>query len=177
MVDRTIVSDMQIAAAWNVQGDASRREFGDVTLRMFGIALPATPNTTARLDGAVAFWLGPRSWLLVAESSTPRFGSFVEKRDALNEAGGALFDVSASRVGFRVAGANAAAVLAASCPLDLHPRAFVVGSCAQSVLGHVNALVYKHDAVPTFVVMVARSFGRDVREALVAVAARDQGPA
>ena len=82
----------------------------------------------------------------------------------------------ASRVGC-VSRPERRAVLATSCPLDLHPRAFVVGSCAQSMLGHVNALVYKHDDVPTFVVMVARSFGHDVGEALRVAAARDQGPA
>ena len=97
---------------------------------------------------------------------------FIDKRDALNALGGALFDLSASRVAYRVAGPHAAAILASGCPLDLHARAFRTGACAQSVFGHVNALFTRLDDAPTFVVMVARSFARDVRQALGAVAAQ-----
>ena len=128
--------------------------------RQFSIALPIVPNTTARSDALTAFWLGPRSWLLVAESADSPLADFIEKRDALNAAGGALFDLSASRVAYRLAGERATDVLATGCPLDLHPRAFRAGECAQSVFGRVNALLYKSDDAPTFVLMVARSFGR-----------------
>ena len=174
MADPTRIEDLPIATAWNVQGDASHGRFADAVRHAFGIALPSRPNTTAHDHAMTAYWLGPRSWLLVAESRTPRLDGFTDKRDVLNAAGGALFDVSASRVALRVAGPRAAAVLNASCPLDLHPRVFGVGMCAQSVLGHVNALLHKRDDVPTFVVMVARSFARDVRDALLEVAARNE---
>jgi len=79
---------------------------------------------------------------------------------------GALFDVSASRVAWTVSGPHAATVLAKSCPLDFHPRAFAAGTCAQSLLGHVNALFIKDDDTPTFTVMVARSYARDAFYAL-----------
>ena len=177
MADRTIIRDMPIATAWNVQGDAMRGRFGDAVRHAFGIALPTRPNTTARGDAVTAYWLGPRSWLLVAESSTSRLDGFPDWRDALNAAGGALFDVSASRVALRVTGPQASTVLSASCPLDLHPRVFGVGACAQSMLGHVNALLHKRDDVPTFIVMVARSFAQDVRNALLEVAERNERPA
>ena len=80
--------------------------------------------------------------------------------------GGALFDTSASRVAFAVSGARAATVLAKNCPIDLHASVFSAGSCAQTVLGHVNVLLYKPDATTTIIVMVARSFARDVWRAL-----------
>src|SRR5688500_11223351 len=135
VADRTVSRDMPIATAWNVQAEASRGRFGDAVRDAFGVALPSRPNTTARDDAVTAYWLGPRSWLLVAESSTSRLDGFPDKRDALNATGGALFDVSASRVALRVAGPQASTVLSASCPLDLHPRVFGVGACAQSMLG------------------------------------------
>ena len=163
---------MPIAAAWNVQGEASRADFSDQVSREFSIALPIVANTTARSDALTALWLGPRSWLLVAEAAGSPLADFVEKRNALNAAGGALFDLSAARVAYRVAGVRATDVLATGCPLDLHPRAFRVGDCAQSVFGRVNALLYKSDAAPTFVIMVARSFARDVWQALCLSAAR-----
>lgn len=166
MSDPITLTEAPIAAAWNVQGDASRADFTDQVARQFSIALPIVPNTTARSDALTAFWLGPRSWLFVAESARSPLIDFVEKRNALIAAGGALFDLSASRVAYRLVGKRATDVLATGCPLDLHPRAFRKGDCAQSVFGRVNALLYKSDDAPTFIIMVARSFARDVLQAL-----------
>ena len=176
MSDRLLVVEVPIGHAWNVQGDPSRGEFTDEVSRQLRVALPLVPNTTTRGDRLTAFWLGPRSWLVVAEIPGPSLTDFIEKRNALNAAGGALFDVSASRVAYRVVGPHAPAILASGCPLDLHARAFRTGSCAQSVFGHVNALLYKSDDAPTFLVMVARSFARDVGKALAEVAAQYQAP-
>jgi sarcosine oxidase subunit gamma len=83
---------------------------------------------------------------------------FDATREALRAVGAALFDVSASYVAWSLTGSSAAAVLNAGCPLDLHPRAFPAGTCAQSLLGHVGALVYRPDDAERFVVMVARSY-------------------
>jgi sarcosine oxidase subunit gamma len=167
---RSIVSEAAIVHAWNVQGDPSRSAFRDEVSRQLRVALPPLPNTTARGDRVTAFWLGPPSWLIVADVPGSPLTGFVDKRNALNAVGGALFDLSASRVAYRVVGPHATAILASGCPLDLHPRAFRAGGCAQSLFGRVNALLYKVDNAPTFVVMVARSFARDVRQALGAAA-------
>jgi len=164
--DPITLTEIPTAAAWNVQGDASRADFIDQVARQFSIALPVVPNTTARSDALTAFWIGPRSWLLVADATGSPLTGFGEKRDALNAAGGALFDLSAARVAYRLAGARAPEVLATGCPLDLHPRTFRTGDCAQSLFGHVNILLCKTDDTPTFVIMVARSFSRDVHLSL-----------
>ena len=166
MSDPITLAEVPIAAAWNVQGDASRADFVDQTSQQFSIALPIVPNTTARSDALTAFWLGPRSWLLVAREHESPLTYFTDKRDALNLAGGALFDLSASRVAYQIAGEHATSVLASGCPLDLHPRAFRAGDCAQSVFGRVNALLYKPDDTPAIIIMVARSFARDVWQSL-----------
>ncbi|HWZ70781.1 MAG TPA: sarcosine oxidase subunit gamma family protein [Casimicrobiaceae bacterium] len=163
------VTAVTIATAWNVQGDATRPDFVEGVRRLFDVVLPAKANTTARSDALTALWLGPKSWLLAAGGASP-LNDFVAKRDALNQQGGALFDVSASRIAWAIAGPRAATVLAKGCPLDFHPRAFAVGACAQSVYGHVNVLVEKRDETPTFTLMVGRSFARDVDRALGAVA-------
>ena len=170
MSDSLELVEMPIAAAWNVQGDATSTDFKDAVAK-FSIALPMMPNTTSRSDALTAFWLSPRSWLLVAESADSPLVDFIGRRDALNAARGALFELTASRVAYRLAGERAADVLATGCPLDLHAHAFRVGQCAQSVFGRVNALFYKFDDTPTYVLMVARSFGRDVWQALSQAAA------
>jgi len=170
-----VLAEATIATAWNVQGDGSQPLFVEEVLQLFDVVVPTAPNTTMKRDALTAFWLGPRSWLLVAGASTSVFGGFRDfaaKRDALNAVGAALFDLSASRAAYTLTGTHAAAVLASGCPLDLHPREFPVGACAQSVFGHVNALVYKSDESPAFTVMVARSFARDVWQLLCETAAQ-----
>jgi sarcosine oxidase subunit gamma len=159
------LAEATIAAAWNVQGDPSRASFIDAARRLFDVALPLAPGTTARTDALTAMWIGPASWLLVAGGASPLLDQ-ATKRDALNAAGGALFDVSAGRVAWTLTGPHAADVLAKGCPLDFHPRAFAAGTCAQSLYGHVAALIDRRDDTPTFTLLAARSYARDVWHAL-----------
>ena len=169
------LAEVAITAAWNVQGNPAELEFLAVARRQFDVPLPVGPSTTSRGEPWTAFWLGPKSWLLVAytqPATDMRIGSFTARNGALAGAGGALFDVSASRVAFSVNGAHAATVLAKSCPLDFHKRSFPAGCCVQSLLGHVNALIYRPATQPGFSVMVARSFARDVWELLCRSAAQ-----
>src|SRR4030095_16896410 len=164
-------AEATIAAAWNLQAQPTRASFVDAVPRLFGVALPLAPNTIATSDALTAIWLGPSSWLLLAGGDSPLV-EYAAKRDAVNEVGGALFDVSASRLAWRLSGPRAINVLASGCPLDFHPSAFATGSCAQSLLGRVGALFVKHDDAPTFTVLVARSFARDAWQALLMSAAR-----
>jgi sarcosine oxidase subunit gamma len=162
-------AEATIAAAWNVQGNRARGMFAEEARRLFELDLPAVPNAIAKTDALTALWLAPTSWLLVAGGASP-LHDFGAKRDALNAMGGALFDLSASRVAWTVSGIHAATVLAKGCPLDFHPRAFAPGTCAQSLFGHVNALfVNDGDA---FTLFVARSFAADVWHALTESAAQ-----
>jgi heterotetrameric sarcosine oxidase gamma subunit len=147
--DVVVLREVTIRAAWNVQGRPQR----------LGIAVPTAPNTVGRVGDAPAFWLGPRSWLVLGER--------------IEVADGAAFDVSASRVAFELAGPRATDVLAGHCPLDFHASAFAHGTCAQSLFGQVNALYYRHASRDAFTVFVARSFGRDVAHHLRASAAAE----
>lgn len=164
------IMETPIATAWNVQGDLARPGFVDA-VRALGVALPQAPNSISASDAVSALWLGPTSWLLVAGGASP-LDDFTANRDAINAAGGALFDLTASRVAWTVAGPLATTVLATGCPLDFHPRAFAAGTCAQSVLWHMNALIVKRDEAPAFTVMVARSLARDAWHALCHAAAQ-----
>jgi sarcosine oxidase subunit gamma len=167
------LDEADVGGAWNVQGDGERAAFLAEVERWFPVDLPRTPNTSARRAALAAFWLGPKSWLVVRESALS-LDDFLAARDALNAAGGALFDVSASRVAFRVRGSRAPDVLAAGCPLDFGDRAFPAGSCRQSLLFRVAALIERNDDAPSYTAYVARSLAAGVRKAL-AVAAAEYG--
>ena len=159
------LASVSIGAAWNVQG----RRAVDAAQRHFGMRLDATAGAVTHAADITAMWLGPESWLLVGARA---LGNFAAARDAMQAGGGALFDVSASRVAYAVSGARALDVLAAGCPLDLHADAFPPGRCAQSLFGRTSALYCR--ARGGVVLMVPRSFARDVWHGLVE-AAREYG--
>jgi sarcosine oxidase subunit gamma len=95
----------------------------DQVAGVLGFPLPAEPNTIA---GDLALWLGPDEWLLVGDPE-------LEPRLVAALAGeGAVVDVSGQRTVVELAGPHATEVLAKGCALDLHPRAFGVGQCAQT---------------------------------------------
>jgi sarcosine oxidase, subunit gamma len=167
--DAVTFRELRIDAAWNVRGNAQDEPFL-ADARGVLAPLPVLPMTSTRTAGASVLWLGPRSWLYVTSS---RSADFEATRKAINAARGALFDVSASYVGWAVAGTEAAHVLTRECPLDLDPRAFPPGHCAQSLLGHVNALVYRPRDEPCYIVLVARSFGADAWHALTSAASTE----
>lgn len=176
-----VVTELAFDRAWNVRGNAAQPSFVAAVGDLFEMELPVQANSSAargarrsqdahrlasRIDDTL-LWLGPASWLFVG-SGESRPNDFDATRTALNAAGGALFDVSASYVTWSVSGEQAARVLNRGCPLDLDFRVFRAGQCAQSLLGHVAALFHRPDASSTFIVMVARSLAADVRRDLQA---------
>ncbi len=169
---RLVLGELTLAGAWNVQGKPTGSRLVDEVQAMLGVRLPLAPNTMNRTDTLAAFWLGPESWLLVARGAAAR-PEIAAARVSIKAASGAMFDVSAGRVAYAVAGAGAEALLATRCPLDFHADAFPVGTCAQSLFGHVGALYYRR-GVEDFVVMVARSYARDAWHGLC-VSAADGG--
>ena len=155
-----VIAELAVGVAWNLRGDPSRSALVPACAGALALTLPQTPNTSTRGEDNALLWLGPRSWLFVGAPGTLP-DDFDATREALRAVGAALFDVSASYVAWSLTGSNAAAVLNAGCPLDLHPRALPAGACAQSLLGHVGALVYRPDDAERFVVMVPRSYSVD----------------
>jgi sarcosine oxidase subunit gamma len=167
------LGEVSFALAWNVQGNPAQSSFVSEAERLLGLRLPLQPNSSACRAGKTLLSLGPRSWLFVAGTGSAS-SDFNATRIALNAAGGALFDVSSGYISWSIAGAGAARALNRSCPLDFHPSVFPAGRCAQSMLGHINALLYKVDERATFIVLVARSLAVDAWRDLCASATADR---
>lgn len=76
-----------------------------------------------------------------------------------------------------LSGADAVAVLARLCPLDLRPAGFPVGTSARTMLQHLSVLMIR-DAADSFRIAAYRSMARtllhEVEAAMQAVAARRQ---
>src|SRR5688500_15817008 len=123
-----------------------------------GVDLPTDPNTWVPTPTGRAVWLGPDEWLLSSTTETPEeFEARI--RAAVLPLGGSATDVSAQRVGLRLAGARVRDVLAKGCSVDLHPREFGRGSSAQTTLGQAGVvLLALSDAGDDYVVLVRSSF-------------------
>jgi len=143
-----------------LRGDPGDRAFMAAVGRTLDVLLPGEANTTAARSDLTALWLGPDAWLLTCppDEAASHIGSL---REALSDVHAAITDVTDGRVALRLGGPNARDVLAKGCPLDLHPRAFAAGRCAQSLLAKSSVLIHLLDddvPGPTFDVYVARSF-------------------
>jgi sarcosine oxidase subunit gamma len=105
--------------------------------------LPLEPNTVHGGPEAAVLWLGPDEWLVVGP---PDGESALESQldDALGDARGsvAIVDVSANRTTLDLRGPHGRELLEFGCPIDLHPRAFGPGRCAQTLLARANVLIW-----------------------------------
>ncbi len=143
----------------NLRGSARDIGFLDGVRTVLGLDLPLIPNTSASGDGVTALWLGPDEWLLSLDSDQAEEAA-AKLRDALATVHAAITDVSHARTVLGLAGPDAREVLAKGCGLDLHPRAFAVGACAQSTLAKATVILHLVDATPTFEIHIGRSFAQ-----------------
>jgi sarcosine oxidase subunit gamma len=119
--------------------------------------LPAAPNTWSTRGDADALWLGPDEWLLVGTVETEGLA-----------AADATVDVSAKRVLLELIGSERLELLAASCGLDLDPRVWQPGGCAQTLVGRIPVLLQEREGATR--VFVRPSFARALVDWLVATA-------
>jgi sarcosine oxidase, subunit gamma len=101
-----------------------------------GSPLPLTPN---RASGGI-LWLAPGEWLLTGGLASEQ--SLAKLQAALEGATFHIADVTHGRSVFEISGSLAWQLLARGCSLDLHPRVFRTGHCAQSLLAQVPSLIH-----------------------------------
>lgn len=133
-----------------LRGDSRDIGFTKTVIHSLGCPLPIVPNTTANGTCCDVLWLGPAEWLLAGIIDTATI-------DNLEMAGALLTDVSHGRAIVRVSGGAARDLLAKGCALDLHPRAFEKGRCAQTSVAKTNILLhYVEESI--FDIYVGRSY-------------------
>jgi sarcosine oxidase subunit alpha len=118
-----------------------------------GFPLPGEPNTVTASGDRTALWLGPDEWLLVGPGPEPQAGTAV--------------DVSANRTTIELRGPNARDVLMKGCSLDLHPRAFGPGRCAQTALARAAIVLHQASDEPAYRILVRCSFAEYLAEWLM----------
>ena len=140
----------------NLRLNPRDRQALEAAERILGQAMPLAANTFTAGKHRV-YWLGPDEWLIAAgaERASGLGGGLAEALDGFHAA---VNDVSGGNVEFLVGGAHARTALAKGCTLDLHPREFAPGQCAQTGLGRAAVLLAADGEPSTYTIIVRRSF-------------------
>jgi len=141
----------------DLRGNPADPAFTGAVARVLGTEPPPTANRVATGNGLAVLWLGPDEWLIVGPPGREK-DLAAELRQALAGQHAAVVDVSESRTVIVVAGRNARDLLQKGTPLDLHPRVFETGHCAQTALSKANVILHQIDASPRYDVYVHNSF-------------------
>jgi sarcosine oxidase subunit gamma len=132
------------------------------------LGLDPAPGAASETPAGTALWLAPGAWMVVAEDvdDGALYQSLLDRLGDL----AAVVDQSHGRAVLRLAGPRARDVLAKGCRLDLHPRAFTPGMCAQTVIAQVSVLLHQSDETPTYDLHVPAGYAVDFLEWLTSSA-------
>ena len=152
-----IMSEVGHRAIVNIRGSASDPAFSSAVQLATGVMLPHRANTVATGGGRQILWLGPNEWWVTGLDGEA--DALVDKlRENFAGQHAVACDVSESRAIIALRGPKAREVLMRGVSLDLHPREFIVGQCAQTGVSRANALIHLVDDAPTFEIYVLKSF-------------------
>lgn len=151
--------EIPFRAQINLRGDAGDAGFRDAVASVVGVAPPQRPNTVVSTGARGVLWLGPDEWLIVGADGE-QAALEADLCTALEGRHASIVDVSANRTIIETGGARIRAVLAKGCSLDLHPRAFTAGRCAQTLVAHAQIILQQTADAPTYRLYVRCSFAR-----------------
>ena len=129
------------------------------------LGFPAEPNTVASGPDRDILWLGPDEWLVVGLGG-PAEALVAELETTLGGVHHSVVDVSAHRTVIELATPSRHELLSTACPIDLHPRSWGDGRCAQTVFGAAQILLQEREG--TTRVAVRPSFAAYIVDLLLA---------
>ncbi|ETK31484.1 sarcosine oxidase subunit gamma [Microbispora sp. ATCC PTA-5024] len=147
------IEEIPFLTQLDVRADPKSRAAAEIGLAL-GVPLPTEPGTYASGDCDV-LWTGPDEWLVLAPPGAE--GLEGRLREACAGAHVGITDVSAQRTAVLVDGPRSRDLLAHGCALDLHPRVFGPGRCAQTVLARAQVVLAAREG-DAFTVLVRSSF-------------------
>ncbi len=169
-----VMSERPFLGHLNLRGRPEDPQFLAGTSQVLGVDLPLEPNTTAGSTAQGLFWLGPDEWLILTPPGE-QAGLQTHLLEVLDGVFANVVDVSSGNTVISVSGPKARELLAKGTTLDLHPREFRPGMCAQTHFAHAGALICQWEERPRFELVVRRSFA-DYLWQWMRVAARDLAP-
>jgi sarcosine oxidase subunit gamma len=151
------VGEIPHRAIINIRGDAASAVFIAAVKTATGVDLPIVANSVLSAGDLSILWLGPDEWWLVGPDQ--KRTELVDRlRRAFAGQHAAVTDVSESRTTISITGPAAREVLARGISLDLHPRVFGPGQCAQTGMSKANVLLHQTDDRPSYEIYILKSF-------------------
>ena len=144
----------------NLRGQNSNLAFRSAFKKVVGLTLPGVNETSGRPDGVYILGLGPDEWLIITPTGEEAdIHANLEK--VVGEFHTAVTLTGESMAVIRLAGAHARHTLAKGCPVDMHPRVFGPGQCAQTILARADMTMHQ-TADDAYDIIVRRSFAEYV---------------
>jgi sarcosine oxidase, subunit gamma len=128
------------SAQITLRGDPGDADFTGAVRATLGFDLPLKANTVAASGDLSALWLGPDEWLVTGAPDSEN-DLTARLNAALAGQHVSVVDVTANRTVLELSGSSARAVLEKACGLDLRPRAFKPGHCAQTNLARTVGIL------------------------------------
>ena len=161
--EASVLVESAFAGYLNLRGDPGDRAFLKAASDVLGFGLPEEPNTVAAAAQptqarVTACWLGPDEWLVITPPETGLLTALIQGTANRHVA---VTDLTGGYTTIQISGPRVRDLLAKGTTLDLHPRSFGAGQCAQTNVGKTSVLlipaVNDVDA-QSFRLVVRRSF-------------------
>lgn len=155
-----VLTERRFLGYVNLRGDAGDATFPAAVEGVLGVSVPVAPNTIAEGEDITVCWMGPDEWLLILPPGA-QTRCAADLNQAFGEHHASAVDTTGGYTLVNVAGARRRELLAKGCTLDLHPRSFSPGQCAQTNLGKAGVLLIPRgdtSDAQSFDVIVRRSF-------------------
>jgi sarcosine oxidase subunit gamma len=152
-----ILAELPVPGQINLRGRPSDTAFLAAAGSVLDCRLPVSPNTVQTAGDLTVLWLGPDEWLVLSPPGAEA-AIVARLRETLGAIHAAVTDVSGNHARLRLAGDHARDVLAKGCSLDLHPRRFQPGQCAQTLIVRCGIILHQIDDRPSYDLLPRRSF-------------------
>lgn len=141
----------------NIRGKPETEDFMTGAKNVLGFTLPTEPNTVTCSNGLSALWLGPDEWMVIVEGRQPeKLAAAMD--ESLVDVFSSVTDVTGGHIVFNVSGSKARDLLEKGCTIDLHPTAFGVRACVQTLIAKANVVIRYIDDTSSFDLVVRSSF-------------------
>lgn len=148
-----------------LRGDPADTGFTGAARAVLGVALPIDANTVRDGETHGVAWMGPDEWLVQSHQPHGTAGLPGSLAAALRGHFASVVDVTSGYTVIDIGGRYAADVLSKGCAMDLHPRVFGAGGCAQTRF--FDAAVFLRRTPGGIALTTRRSFAPYVAEMLV----------
>ncbi|MET0234874.1 MAG: sarcosine oxidase subunit gamma family protein [Kibdelosporangium sp.] len=142
------ITEIPFLTMVNVRVDGTSEAAARIGARLGG-PLPVVPGAVVDAGDRDILWLGPDEWLVVGPDGDTDLAGL------LREPGASIVDVSANRTAIEVRSRD---LLEHGCALDLHPRAFHAGHCAQTTIARTQVILWQTSDEPVYRLLVRGSF-------------------